>query len=81
MFPIKLPPQLPPPIKEELTNLELSVLALIEKNNKITITQISVNLEIGRDTVKEYIKRLKEKQKITRIGGNRGGYWKILKNN
>ena len=77
MFPIKLPP----PIKEELTNLELSVIALIEKNNKITITQISVNLEIGRDTVKEYIKRLKGKQKITRIGGNRGGYWKILKNN
>jgi len=73
-----IPPQLPPPIIEELTELEQSVLQLIEEDNKISMTQISLQLGISRDTIKEYIKRLREKQRIIRVGGNRGGYWKVL---
>jgi len=77
-IPPQLPPQLPPPIIEELTELEQSVLQLIEEDNKISMTQISLQLGISRDTIKEYIKRLREKQRIIRVGGNRGGYWKVL---
>ncbi len=71
-------PPITPPKEKSLTDLELSILELIEKDNKVSMTKMANQLGIGRDTIKEYIKRLREKQRITRIGSNRSGYWKVL---
>ena len=37
-------------------------------------------LHKGRDTVKEHIERLKRDGILSRIGSNKSGYWKIVKN-
>lgn len=74
------PPDNPPEkdLEKELTILEEKVLFAIKNNNKISRSEISRELNIGKDTVKEYIEKLKNKGYLKRIGPDFGGYWKIL---
>lgn len=64
---------------ENLTDLENKILIVIKSNPKVSRQKISKNLNIGEDTVKEYLDRLKQKKILERIGPDKGGYWKILK--
>jgi ATP-dependent DNA helicase RecG len=74
-------PTLTPPVKiDGLTDLENKILNLIYKDNKISTSAIAAKLNIKRDTVKEYIKKLKIKKKLKRVGKTSSGYWKVIKN-
>ncbi|MEK6858145.1 MAG: RNA-binding domain-containing protein [Nanoarchaeota archaeon] len=69
-------PLITPPIN--LTQLEQNILKLIEKDNKITKITLSTKLNIGEDTIKEYLSKLRKKNIIKRIG-TKGGHWEIIK--
>ncbi len=73
-------PQDTPQLGSDLTGLEDRILGLISEDASISRREISERLRIGKDTVKEYIRRLKVKGYLTRVGGNTGaGYWEITK--
>ena len=56
-----------------------TVLSLMKQNNKITAAKISEQLNVSLSTAKRKIRKLKEKGIIERIGSDKTGYWKILK--
>jgi len=62
---------------ENLTSRETKILLLIKKNNSVSRKTIAQNLGISTATVARDIDSLKNKGIIERIGGDRGGYWKI----
>ena len=62
---------------EEFTAKERDILILIKEDNSISRKAIAEKLGIGTTTVYRYIDSLKDKGVIERIGGDKGGYWKI----
>ncbi|MBI9065653.1 MAG: putative DNA binding domain-containing protein [Salinivirgaceae bacterium] len=67
------------PIKNvEITELEEKIIHKIIENPKISINKIGEKLGIGRDTVAEYINKLKRKGILLREGSKRGGSWKVI---
>jgi ATP-dependent DNA helicase RecG len=44
------------------------------------MTEIAEKLNISRDTVKEYINKLKKKEIIRRVGTTKSGHWEIIEN-
>jgi ATP-dependent DNA helicase RecG len=54
-------------------------LSLIKENPAISRKEISVKLNINPSAVQKHIQRLKSEGIIKRIGGDRGGYWEIIK--
>ena len=60
-----------------MTVREKEIIDLIKKDNYISRTSIAQKLDIGTTTVYRYIDSLKTKGIIERIGGDKGGYWKI----
>jgi ATP-dependent DNA helicase RecG len=62
---------------EKTTGREAEIIALIKGNNRISKKTIAEILGIGTTSVSRYIDSLKTKGVIERIGGDRGGYWKI----
>ncbi len=50
---------------------------MIQKNNKITASEIAKELNVSLSTAKRRIKVLKDSRKIERIGSDKTGYWKI----
>ena len=62
---------------EEMTVREKEIIDLIKEDNQISRTSIAQKLDIGTTTVYRYIDSLKTKGIIERIGGDKGGYWKI----
>jgi len=51
---------------------------LIKKDSKITIKKICEETMLSQSGVKKIIKKLKEENKIIRVGSLKGGYWKII---
>lgn len=62
---------------EKLTSRETKILLLIKKDNSVSRKTIAQNLGISTATVARDIDSLKNKGIIERLGGDRGGYWKI----
>lgn len=62
---------------EKLTLRETKILFLIKKDNFVSRKIIAQNLGIRTATVARDIDSLKNKGILERIGGDRGGYWKI----
>ena len=65
---------------ENLSKTQIKIIKEIEKNKTITQKNIANNLKVSRQTISTNIKKLKELRYIERIGSDRKGYWKILKN-
>ena len=65
-------------VTENVTEREKQVLGLLKENPGYTTTQIADRLSVTRKTVSIYLKSLKEKNLIERIGSDRKGYWKII---
>ena len=62
-----------------LTDLESKIINKIDLDNTITMNKIANDLKISKHTVAEYIKKLKTKKVLERIGSTKGGYWKVHK--
>jgi len=52
-------------------------LELIKENPKITRSELSDKLGINPSAIQRHIQKLKTEGIIERIGGDKGGYWKI----
>jgi predicted HTH transcriptional regulator len=61
----------------ELTKKQEQVLKLLQTNPKISREELSKQLEINPSAIQKHIENLKQKKAIKRIGGDKGGYWKI----
>jgi ATP-dependent DNA helicase RecG len=72
-------PPFTPPIEEDtsITDLERKILDMVSHKPKITRQEMVRELNVGIDTVKEYIEKLKNKELLERVGNNRSGYWRI----
>jgi Fic family protein len=53
-------------------------LDLIKENPSITRKELSEKLRVNPSAVQKYIQKLKYDGLIERVGGDKGGYWKIL---
>ena len=51
---------------------------LIKANSKITRSELSDKLGINPSAIQRHIQKLKKEGFIVRIGGDKGGYWKIM---
>ena len=50
---------------------------LIKENPKITRGELSDKLGINPSAIQKHIQKLKADGTIERIGGDKGGYWKV----
>lgn len=70
--PLKVPKNVP------LNRLD-EILSLIEKNRDITSAQIAKMLHVSDKTIKRDITKLKELNKLQRVGSLKSGYWEVNK--
>jgi len=51
---------------------------LLKEDPFLTQQEVATQLGIGFDTAKEYFSKLKNENRIQRMGGRKKGYWQIL---
>ena len=66
-----------PPVTPPITGLELKILGLLKDDPQLSSSQLAALLSIGRDTVREYLGRLKRKGVLVREGAPRSGRWVV----
>ncbi len=66
--------------EDNILDKENIIIALMKENKKIKISEISSKLNLTERTIKRYIKKLKDKNKIKRTGSDKNGYWEIKSN-
>ncbi len=57
----------------------LKIIALIEKDNQISQTEIAKKLKVSISSIYRDIEKSKKVRKIQRVGSDKAGYWKIVK--
>lgn len=63
-----------------LVDSQKRILELIQENPKISKRAMSEAIDISTTAIDKNINKLKEKGLIVRVGSDRAGYWKIVKN-
>ncbi|MBU4015844.1 winged helix-turn-helix transcriptional regulator, partial [Patescibacteria group bacterium] len=63
----------------ELTLLENKIFRVIKNTPKISRNELSKKLGLSKDTIKEYLKKLKEKGILRRVGKTSAGHWEVVK--
>ena len=53
------------------------ILSLIKKNNEITIREICDKISMSESGVKKVIKKLKDENKLIRVGSLKAGHWEV----
>ena len=53
------------------------VLALLARNPKLTFAGMVAALGISRSAIQKHIARLKDAQRLRRIGPDKGGHWEV----
>ena len=66
-------------ITVKLTQTQKDILNLIKENPCITQNEIASKLNITRETVNRNMKKLQQEKIIQRLGADKNGSWKILK--
>jgi len=54
------------------------ILKLMKQNKEITIIQICDKLQMSESGVKKVIKKLKDENKLQRVGSLKSGHWEIV---
>ena len=65
-------------VGKELSETQIQILSAIEKNPKVTISEIAKEIEMTKRSVERNISKLKKMNYIERFGGRKKGYWKII---
>lgn len=60
-----------------LSELEKKLCELLQKNSKITQSEIQKQLDLSRSKVQRTMKKLVNEGVIVNIGSHRSAYWKI----
>ncbi|MEA3558520.1 MAG: ATP-binding protein, partial [Candidatus Thermoplasmatota archaeon] len=63
---------------EKLTEKQINILKAIEKNNRISIKEMSKIIGINQRNIKINISKLKQQSYLKRIGTPKDGYWKTI---
>ncbi|MDD3333533.1 MAG: ATP-binding protein [Proteiniphilum sp.] len=61
----------------KITSRQAKILQIIREDNSLSREAISKQLEVSDSSVYRDIEKLKKIGRLERIGGNKGGYWKI----
>ena len=69
--PEKMPEKMPDKTPEK-------ILFLIKKNPKVTIAKLSEQLNLNNRTIERSLKKLQDENLLERVGGRKGGHWKII---
>ncbi len=64
-------------VTDNVTDREFSILIGIKQNNKITTQQLAKLLNVTKRTILRDIEKLKNKNKLNRIGDEKTGYWQL----
>jgi Fic family protein len=64
-------------VKNQTAKSNQEILKIIRNNNKITIKELSLKLQLSESGIKKIIKTLKEQEKLKRVGALKGGHWEI----
>lgn len=76
---VQTSPKLRPNFAQTINkNVKAGIIELIKENNKITQVEMAKILGVSRDQIKRNIKKLKDDNKIDRVGNRNSGYWKVL---
>ena len=54
------------------------LLEMIRANPKITFAEMVAALGISRSAIQKHIERLKDAQRLRRVGPDKGGYWEVI---
>lgn len=65
-------------VVDNVVDKQLYLLKMLKKNGTLSALQLASMLETTERTIQRYLKQLKDSNKITRIGGAKGGYWKVM---
>ncbi|QOY52778.1 Fic family protein [Candidatus Sulfurimonas baltica] len=57
---------------------ELSIISLITENSKVTVKELAIRFSVNDKTIKRDLEKLKQENKIKRVGSTRSGYWEVL---
>ena len=60
-----------------MTERERQLLQLIDEDPGYTMPQLTEKMSVSRKTVAGYLKSLKEKGVIERVGTTRSGHWEL----
>ena len=63
---------------EKLTENQELIIKFIKANNRISIRELSVKVDIAEKNIENNLAKLKEKGLIKRIGPDKGGHWEVL---
>ncbi len=66
-------------VKQHIDTVNDTVFSLMKQDKHLTAKEMSERLGISLSTVRRKIKELRDNGKIERIGSDKSGYWKILK--
>jgi ATP-dependent DNA helicase RecG len=66
-------------LMEKLSETDFAVLGQLTENNHYRSAEIAFKLIVSQKTILRSISKLKEYEYIRRIGGDKDGYWEILK--
>lgn len=64
--------------KNDVEKTDNRILSLITNNKEVTIKELAVLAGKSTRTVARAIKKLKDNDKIKRIGSDKTGYWEVL---
>lgn len=56
----------------------VKIIEMIDKNSKISMTELSEELGISRTAIQKNIKFLTENGYMKRVGSAKGGHWELL---
>ena len=66
-------------VEENPLLVRLKIIEILEKEPKISITELALRLSKARSSVQKHIAFLNNKNIIRRIGPAKGGYWEVIK--
>ena len=64
-------------VTDKVTDKEHQVLQMLYEDPGYTMPQLAEMIGVSRKTVAGYLKNLKEKGVIERVGSDQKGYWRI----
>jgi ATP-dependent DNA helicase RecG len=64
-------------LEKSLNQSQIKIVEHIKKNPNITQAELSKRIGINEKNIRNNIKKLKEQGKLQRIGGAKGGHWKV----
>lgn len=58
--------------------IEAQIMALIEENPQISMTEIAMKLQRARSGIAKHLKTMQQNNTIRRVGPDKGGHWEII---